>query len=98
MQRERLSLGYATVVARRYGPLLRRGQRARGHEFHWSTLDWLDPELAAYELLETPGRLEGYQCGAVLASYVHLHFGADARLAPAFVASCTAARERRSGR
>mgnify|MGYP005851083365 CR=1 FL=1 len=96
MQRERLSLGYATVTARGDGPLLRRGQSARGHEFHWSTLDRVDPEAAAYEVAETPGRTEGYQRGSVLASYVHLHFGADPRLAPSFVAACAARRRRRS--
>ena len=98
MTRDRLSLGYATVTARRDGPLMRRGQRVRGHEFHWSRLDRLEPEAAAYEVAETPGRVEGYQRGSVLASYVHVHFGTDARLAPSFVAACAESRERRVGR
>jgi cobyrinic acid a,c-diamide synthase len=94
MTRSRLTLGYRTAVARRDTVLLRRGEQVRGHEFHWSSLV-AEPETedAAYDLAEGE-RVEGYARGSVLASYVHLHFGADARLAPRMVAACAAARAR----
>lgn len=95
MSRARLTLGYRTATARADGPHIKRGQTVRGHEFHWSTLD-APPRVdtAAYDLAEsdTP---EGYVRENVWASYVHLHFASDARLAPQFVATCARAKARR---
>jgi cobyrinic acid a,c-diamide synthase len=85
----RIALGYAEARALTDGPLLAAGERARGHEFHWSGL--AEPFAAAdsaYALED--GRLEGYRQGNLVASYVHLHFASNARLAPNFVASCAA--------
>jgi cobyrinic acid a,c-diamide synthase len=92
MTRSKLTLGYRTATARKDTPLLRAGETVRGHEFHWSTLDEASSTKdGAYDLAET-GKIEGFSRGAVLASYVHLHFGADARLAPRMVAACAASR------
>ncbi len=92
MQRTRLTLGYRTARALAAGPLLTEGQTVRGHEFHWSVLDppEVDETTAAYALAET-GAVEGYARHNVWASYVHLHFAADARIAPRFVETCRAA-------
>jgi cobyrinic acid a,c-diamide synthase len=92
MTRSRLTLGYRTARARRDTALLRAGETVRGHEFHWSSLTRQpEAEDAAYDLAET-GSSEGFRRGSVLASYVHLHFGADARLAPRFVEACASVR------
>ena len=89
MQRRRVILGYATVRARRRNFLLAEGETARGHEFHWSELEGaIAPAHAAYDVLEHDGRREGFAGDNVLASYVHLHFGAHPALAPRFVAAC----------
>jgi cobyrinic acid a,c-diamide synthase len=89
MHDKRLTLGYRTVTARRRTPLMRAGQSVRGHEFHWSGLaDEPSTDVAAYAVAEQQGRAEGYAAGNVLASYMHLHFGADPALAPAFVSAC----------
>lgn len=86
----RLALGYAEVRARHDTVVLRRGQVARGHEFHYSTLDTaLDGPEAAYDLPAVDAR-SGYRDGNLLASYVHLHFASNPRIAPNFVAACTA--------
>ncbi len=87
MARGRRALGYRTVHALSDSPLLRKGEVARGHEFHWSHADpHIDAGSAAYEVEET-GEREGFAVGAVLASYVHLHLcgvpGAAARLVAA---------------
>jgi cobyrinic acid a,c-diamide synthase len=92
MQGRRLSLGYRTVRARQSTPLMPAGQTVRGHEFHWSDLDSAPPSgTAAYDILEQSGRSEGFASRNLLASYVHLHFGADPTLAPGFVDSCSKA-------
>jgi len=89
IDRPRLALGYRTGSAQRDSFLLRRGEPVRGHEFHWSNLQGGAVEgHAAYTLDGAPARLEGYADGGVLATYLHVHFGSDPRLAPRFVAAC----------
>ncbi len=95
MGQPRVTLGYRVARARRASLLLPAGKTVRGHEFHWSVLDRaIDAATAAYDLESASGQpagIEGYVAGPrdnVLASYVHLHFGADLALAPAFVRAC----------
>jgi cobyrinic acid a,c-diamide synthase len=93
MEGARLHLGYRRVRALADGPVLAEGEEARGHEFHYSRLDVLEEAPAAYEVLDQPGRLEGFRAGGVWASYVHLHLAHSPHMAPRLVA--TAARHRR---
>lgn len=94
-----LTLGYRTVRALADGPLLARGEEARGHEFHLSRIDgapgreaapaWPGAAIApAYHLLELD-RPEGWRTGNVTASYVHLHLAARPGMARRFVRFCT---------
>ncbi|HVA86500.1 MAG TPA: cobyrinate a,c-diamide synthase [Candidatus Saccharimonadales bacterium] len=90
----RLTLGYRELQARGDTPLLRQGESARGHEFHWSTLERpLLADDAAYAVLGAPITGEGFARGNLLASYCHLHFASNPVLAPNFIA--TASRWRR---
>ncbi|MBI2939366.1 MAG: cobyrinate a,c-diamide synthase, partial [Chloroflexi bacterium] len=92
MARRRLTLGYRELRARLDTPVLRRGETARGHEFHWSVLETpLPSEDAAYEVVAAPVPHEGYVRGNLLASYCHLHFGSNPSLAPNFVAAAAGA-------
>ena len=89
MSQSRLSLGYREVEARGDGPLLSTGQRVRGHEFHWSTLEQppRDDE-SVYRVVNQGGRVEGFQAGSVWATYVHVHLGSAPGLASRFVETC----------
>ena len=92
MEGRRLHLGYREVEACAEGPLLRAGERVRGHEFHWSVLQ--DPpgeESAAYRVVNQSGRPEGFRNGSVWASYIHVHLGSRPGLAKRFVDTCAAA-------
>ncbi|MFZ5864196.1 MAG: cobyrinate a,c-diamide synthase [Nitrospirota bacterium] len=80
----RKALGYREVEAVADLPILTKGERARGHEFHYS--EWIDePEPTGewsrpYRLLDKAGRVigrEGWHSRNVVASYVHLHFGSN---------------------
>lgn len=83
-----LTLGYVEVRARRDTCILRKGQTARGHEFHRSGLEKpVDVASAPYQMVED-GRLEGYQRGDLLASYVHLHFASEPSVARNLVEAC----------
>ena len=88
MARRRLTLGYRTVTARTDGPHLARGRTVRGHEFHWSTLDAPAAAATAAYALGEGDAVEGYASANVWASYVHLHFAADAAIARRFVEVC----------
>jgi cobyrinic acid a,c-diamide synthase len=89
----RLTLGYRTLRARQSTCLLAAGEMVRGHEFHFSSMeDGTAAVPAAYEVLDQPGRCEGFVVQHVLASYMHIHLGSKASLAPRFVATCAGAR------
>jgi cobyrinic acid a,c-diamide synthase len=91
MKPRRLSLGYTTVVTSAPSLLGSVGTVARGHEFHYSTLDAVPDSVArVYRLSDTRGneRVEGFQVGRALLSYVHLHFGSNPAIPSAFVDAC----------
>ena len=94
----RLTLGYRLARPRSDNPVVSAGEAVRGHEFHYSTID---PEGDALDLAGREGRSRrGYCTPRLLASYLHLHLGADTAPAERFMA--LAAREwmatRASGR
>ena len=91
MSQSRLSLGYREVEARDDGPLLSAGQRVRGHEFHWSTLEQPpQDDEAVYRIVNQGGRPDGFRSGSVRATYVHVHLGSAPGLASRFVETCAA--------
>ena len=54
MPGSRLVLGYREVEALADGPLLRCGQRVRGHEFHWAIQEETPSEQnAVYSVLNS---------------------------------------------
>ena len=90
MQGRRTRIGYAEAEVLRDGILARRGQRLRGHLFHWSKLP-LPDDKAAYRILGLKEQPEGFIGGPkahILASFLHLHFGSEPKLAERFVDSC----------
>lgn len=96
MANRRLTLGYREVRARVDTPVLRRGETARGHEFHWSVLaEPLPADTTAYDVLAAPVPREGYARGNLLASYCHLHFASNPVVAPNFIAAAIAWRRQR---
>ena len=89
MSNRRLTLGYREVEACEGTPILDRGQRVRGHEFHWSVLtEQPTPEQAVYRVVDQENRLEGFRVGSVWASYIHIHLGSAPGLARRFVETC----------
>ncbi len=92
------ALGYVNIQVCRNNILSKKGMHIKGHVFHWSYLEgFSDKENFAYRVDKgkTPdfqGKtfLDGLTKWNVLASYCHLHFGSDIRLAENFVKSCKA--------
>mgnify|MGYP005850798105 CR=1 FL=1 len=74
---QRLVIGYRQAIAQQPTPLLPAGEKLWGHEFHRSYLT-TSPESPLFTLHNYDGQRcpeEGWQRGAVHASYLHLHFG-----------------------
>ncbi|HEY6009072.1 MAG TPA: cobyrinate a,c-diamide synthase [Geobacteraceae bacterium] len=87
----RKALGYREVEFTADTVLGRAGTVARGHEFHYSeTAEMPAAVERLYRVRRADADLgpEGYRYRNCLASYVHLHFGSNPGLAPAFVTSC----------
>jgi cobyrinic acid a,c-diamide synthase len=92
---KRLTLGYRQAIALQDSPLMHKGDRLWGHEFHRSSLTEICDRplyaLQGYEShLQYPN--EGWQKYQVHASYTHLHFGAQTHLLKRFLANCKAMR------
>lgn len=85
----RLTLGYRAATALRTSPLTEAGTQLRGHEFHHSVLTH-PPTRPAFSWTGPDGHRteEGYAHGQILASYLHLHFGADPAVAARLVSAC----------
>ncbi len=103
------ALGYREIEAQNDTLLLGRGERARGHEFHYS--EWISPPRAGEGLgegfLHKPYRLfrggetteyreEGFADGHLLASYVHLHFASNPDIPTRWVSACAQFRRRKN--
>lgn len=90
------ALGYVEVETQRRTILGGAGLRMRGHQFRYSTLDGAPAD--AYSVRKRRGggtSLEGYGSGAVLGSYVHVHWASNPLVAEGLVGACVRFREQR---
>ena len=91
----RVTVGYREVRSVTSTPLCPAGHVGRAHEFHYSELVDASP-APAYQRVGG-AEVEGYARENVLASYLHLHFWSDWRLAMRFVEQCRAGQARSPG-
>ncbi len=87
MAEKRTALGYREVTSLTDNVLLRKGQKARGHEFHYSKIIKSNETENAF--LTNRHQVVGFQKGNLLASYVHLHFSSNPVIAEHFVQVCS---------
>jgi cobyrinic acid a,c-diamide synthase len=83
-----VDFGYVTVTFTQDCLLGPRGTTVRGHSFHYSRICSDTEVVTSYHVdfsLSGRQQKEGFTCGNVLASYVHLHFGANPAVARHFV-------------
>ncbi len=96
MESRLMALGYREVVAVHDTPLLRTGEVARGHEFHYSRLEVAEGVATsqyppAYRMKSLrQDKLDGYGRDNLVAGYAHLHFASHPEMARRFVAACQA--------
>ncbi len=87
MAEKRIALGYCEVTALTDNILLRKGENARGHEFHYSEI--LRSNETGNAFITKQYQTIGFQKGNLLASYVHLHFGSNPEIAKHFALTCS---------
>jgi cobyrinic acid a,c-diamide synthase len=95
MKKERFHLGYREIKLREDCILGKKGNKLRGHEFHYSSIVQQSDRATvkeyhnlAYALRNNKGeRLadEGYIYKNTLASYIHIHFGSNPAIAENFI-------------
>ncbi|MGH7916601.1 MAG: cobyrinate a,c-diamide synthase [Candidatus Binataceae bacterium] len=89
---ERLqALGYVEVETRAASMLGDAGQRFRGHQFRYSTLEPASKAECVYTVKPRWGGAtfnEGYRSNNVLASYVHAHWASNPSLAARLADAC----------
>lgn len=91
----RKALGYREVKLLTDSVIGAKGSIARGHEFHYSEMEEMPPEVERLYAVTRKGVAlgpEGYSYKNCLASYIHLHFGSSPDIADSFVKQCKAYR------
>lgn len=87
----RKALGYRQVVLTENSGIGAAGMVARGHEFHYSEIGPMPGGVTYVFQVSRQGvdlGAEGFRIRNCLASYIHLHFGSNPEIAPAFIAAC----------
>ncbi len=90
------ALSYVDVTLKADSLWGRAGARARGHEFHHSTLTASPAGIDGWTLAYTVRKRwddapveEGFQRGNVLASYLHLHLPSRPGVLEYFIRTCS---------
>jgi cobyrinic acid a,c-diamide synthase len=110
MQSRLAALGYREILGSKDSILLAKGEKIRGHEFHYSTMtyreqvgsaDVSDAASHAYEVTGSHGsrphgsKPEGYCSKSLLAAYTHVHFASNPGAAKRFISICAKYHETR---
>ncbi len=95
MRSGKKALGYVEATLRKDSLWGGAGDKLRGHEFHYSELIDDPTATPGWETLYTVQRrrspkdeVEGFQCGSILASYLHLHLASRPAAIEHFIKQC----------
>ncbi|MEW6409069.1 MAG: cobyrinate a,c-diamide synthase [Nitrospirota bacterium] len=92
MRNKRFSLGYREVELLSDIILGKKGERLRGHEFHYSEIGDMPLEIKrAYRVKKIDGIqfTEGYNLKNTIGSYIHIHFGSNVIVGENIVRFCS---------
>ncbi|MDK2820518.1 MAG: cobyrinic acid a,c-diamide synthase [Clostridia bacterium] len=90
MQNKLVGLGYREAILLNNNLFGNKGDKVKGHEFHYSALIKDKNDLSAAYIWKVNGsvRYDGYASNNVLASYLHLHFLGNQKAAKNFLKAC----------
>ncbi|WP_026677681.1 cobyrinate a,c-diamide synthase [Fictibacillus gelatini] len=90
MQTKLAALGYREITGTEGNFLLENGQKAKGHEFHYSTFHSDEKFSPAYETKGMRGiKKEGYMNGNLIAGYTHFHFASCPQMVKRWIRAST---------
>ena len=94
------SLGYREITFTKDTVIGTKGDRVRGHEFHYSSVipdrsRFYDNVFQVTSRAGQDVQVHGYQTGRTLGSYLHVHFGSNPGAAACFVRHCREYRRQR---
>jgi cobyrinic acid a,c-diamide synthase len=95
MTKSLVHFGYADVELVDDCLLGEKGTMVRGHSFHCSRIVAQGPLTCVYRVhysLSNRKQQEGFLCGSVLGSYIHLHFRSNPSLVSSFLRKAASAR------
>lgn len=84
MENKRQGLGYIIIEAQSDNIICKKGDVFKAHEFHWSSIKEKGGDLPFVFKVskgDSNARFDGLFARNVLASYSHIHFASDSRLA-----------------
>jgi cobyrinic acid a,c-diamide synthase len=82
MRKSRFNLGYREVILKEDTLIGRRGDKLRGHEFHYSEIGDMPATVR-----DVYGNGGGYMVNNCLGSYIHIHFAGNMQIAVALLES-----------
>ncbi len=82
---DRLTIGYKTVESNDNNYLLKNNYKIKGHEFHYSILEYIKENNKPYKL---NGKTDGYAYKNMIAGYVHMYFPSNQKIPENFVKKC----------
>lgn len=90
MQKQLAAIAYVEAEVPEDALWLHGGQRLRGHEFHYSTIDEMPASVSRCFRLRVGKKMrdDGYAIGTVLGGYSHLHFRSSPDFVSSFVDAC----------
>ncbi|USK26570.1 cobyrinate a,c-diamide synthase [Bacillus sp. CMF21] len=89
MQSKRAALGYREINGRKNNFLIGENEKAKGHEFHYSTFHSKNEIEYAYETKGMRGtKKEGYLKHNLVAGYTHFHFASCSEMVMNWIEKC----------
>lgn len=90
MKKRRSHLGYREIILKEDCIVGKRGDKLRGHEFHYSEIkeSFNMVQSSVYKVKDGSGQDiqdKGYRFKNTLASYIHIHFGSNPDIARNFI-------------
>lgn len=85
------ALGYVETETIKDNILSKKGDKNKGHVFHWSYLEDLPEDISfAYKILKNNGKYyyDGLTDNNILAAYTHIHFASNINFAKNFIKIC----------
>ncbi|MEK5040034.1 cobyrinate a,c-diamide synthase [Sporosarcina sp. FSL K6-3457] len=92
------AIGYREISGHQDNFLLNEHQKARGHEFHYSTFEPVESFQHAYETMGMRGgKTDGYVTDNVVAGYTQFHFATCVGMVERWIETCLSYKKIRGG-